>query len=342
MTLDVPTPDRIIEIGQAYRASKTLLSAVELQIFTILASGPLDVASLSEKAGLHERAARDFLDALVALGMLLRHSDERYENASAADAYLDRNKPAYVGALLESANSRHYGVWASLTTALRTGQPQCDKSAVSSFCALYADEQSREIFARAMTVRSQPVANVLASQFPWSKYRVLIDIGTAEGCLPVQIAKAHPHIVGGGFDLPVLRAQFDRYVQEHGLTDRLQFYAGDFFNDPLPAADVLVFGRVLHSWDISIKRMLLRKAYDALSYGGALIVHEHLIDDDRRVNANALLSSLNMLLVSSGGFDFSESDCIAWMHDVGFADVRAEPLTADQSIVVGVKSAASW
>jgi SAM-dependent methyltransferase len=341
MAPDLPTPDQIIEIGHAFRASKALLSAVELRIFTILADGPLNLASLSEKADLHQRAARDFLDALVALGMLARDQDGRYGNARVADVYLDRNKPEYVGALLESANSRHYGVWASLTTALRTGQPQCDKSAVSNFSALYADEQSKKTFAGAMTVRSRPVAKALSSVFPWSHYNVLVDIGTAEGCLPVEIAKAHPHITGGGLDLSALHAQFDRYVQERGLSDRLRFYPGDFFKDPLPPADVLVLGRVLHSWDIATKRMLLKKAYDALAPGGALIVHERLIDDSRRANANALLSSLNMLLVSTGGFDFTGADCVGWMREAGFREIRVEPLTADQSMVVGVKRASN-
>src|SRR5262249_45530422 len=156
-------------------------------------------------------------------------------------------------------------------------------------------------------------------------------------CLPVQIAHVHAQLTGGGFDLPPIRPVFDRYVQEHGLSSRLRFYPGDFFQDPLPTADVLVMGRVLHNWDLATKKMLLRKAYDALPTEGALIVYERLIDDERRVNATGLLSSLNMLIMTEGGFEFTAAECICWMHDIGFRDIRVEPLTGDQSMIVGMK-----
>ncbi|MDB5927845.1 MAG: O-methyltransferase family 2 [Betaproteobacteria bacterium] len=337
MAFDVTSPDRIMELGHAFRGSKALLSAVELGIFTTLADGPLDIEALRERVGLNKRGARDFLDALVALGMLVRHTDGRFANSPEADVYLDRTKPTYVGGLLESFNAEQYGVWASLTTALRTGKPQSDKSVAGNFARLYADRTSREMFVSGMTARTRPVAKALATRFPWADYRTLVDIGTAEGCLPVQIAQVHPHVTGGGFDLPALASQFDSYVQKHALSNRFQFYPGDFFSDPLPVADVLVLGRVLHNWDLATKKMLLNKSYNSLPPAGALIVYERLIDDERRVNAAGLLSSLNMLLMSTGGFDFTGADCIVWMREAGFRDIRIEPLTADQSMVVGVK-----
>jgi hypothetical protein len=208
---------------------------------------------------------------------------------------------------------------------------------VSSFAPLYADERSRDLYVGAMTVRTRPVGKALAAAFPWANYRTLIDIGASQGCLPVEIALAHPHITGGGFDLPQLAPLFDCYVRAHSLSDRLRFYPGDFFNGPLPTADVLVLGRVLHNWDLATKRMLLKKAHDALPSAGALIVYERLIDDQRRVNAAGLLSSLQMLLASTGGFDFTGADCIGWMRETGFRDIRVEPLTADQTMVVGIK-----
>ena len=337
MTHDVPTPDRIMEVGHAFRASKTLLSAVELGVFTALASGPLDLKALSARVSLDARGARDFLDALVALSMLLRHPDGRYANSAETDLYLDRNKPTYVGGVLESAITRHYVVWGSLTAALRTGKPQSDLSIVTNFSGLYADEALREAFVNTMTARTRLLAPALATKFPWASHDTLIDIGGAQGCLPVEIARSHLHITGGAFDLPPLQPLFDRYVQQHALSNRLRFYPGDFFNGPLPTADVLVLGRVLHNWDLATKTMLLKKAYDALPPAGALIVYERLIDDERRVNADGLLSSLQMLLASPGGFDFTGADCIGWMRETGFRDIRVEPLTADQSMVVGIK-----
>jgi hypothetical protein len=112
---------------------------------------------------------------------------------------------------------------------------------------------------------------------------------------------------------------------------------GDFLSNPLPSAQVLIFGRVLHSWDLATKKTLLQKAYRALPAGGAVIVYERLIDDDRRVNAAALLASLNMLIMTAGGFDFTAAECMGWMAEAGFHSMRTEPLTTEQSMIVGLK-----
>src|SRR4051812_12770650 len=153
--IDAVTPDRIMALGHAFRSSKALLSAVELGVFTALADGALDIEALRERVGVDERGARDFLDTLVALSMLVRYEDGRYANTLETDLYLDRNKPTYVGSLLESFNARHYDVWASLTAGLRTGKPQCNKSIVSNFAALYADKTLCEMFVRGMTARTR-------------------------------------------------------------------------------------------------------------------------------------------------------------------------------------------
>lgn len=164
----------------------------------------------------------------------------------------------------------------------------------------------------------------------------MIDIGCAEGAVPVAIATAHDHLTGGGFDLPALEPIFNAYVARHGLADRLSFIPGDFFADPLPSADVIVMGHILHDWDLDQKRMLLQKAYDALPQGGALIVYEAIIDDDRRENAFGLLMSLNML-IEGLGFDYTGADCRGWMADAGFRESYVERLVGPDSMVVGIK-----
>ena len=332
-------PSRIFEVGCGYRAAKTLLSAIELGVFTVLAEQPLDAAALTQRLGLHGRAAADFFDALTALGFLERSPDGRYANAPEADRYLDRNKPTYIGALFEQYNGSEYGLWGSLTQALRSGAPQTNIAATQHYSSFYADPERLRAFVKSMTAGSLLAAEAIARQIPWQNYRTVMDIGTAEGCLPVAVARAHPHVRGGGFDLPPVAALFEAYVGEHGLAERLRFFAGDFFETDLPAADVVVLGRVLHNWDLDTKRMLLRKAYDALPKGGALLVYEPFIPEDRRSNPASLLSSLNMLLWTSGGFDFTATDCIAWMREAGFCDMRLEPLIGDQAMVVGEKPA---
>jgi hypothetical protein len=337
VTLDVVTPDRIMQLGQAFQAAKTLLSAVELGVFAALAQGPLHLQTIQKRISIHARGVRDFLDALVALRMLIRHEDGRYSNTAETDLYLDRNKPTYIGGALEHLNVQLFEVWGSLTTALRTGMPSGGAGTTGRFPALYSDPITLKIFASGMTARTRPVALALAEKFSWTHHKTFIDVGAAEGCLPVQIAQAYPHLAGGGFDLPAMAPHFESFVRAHSLSERLQFYAGDFFDEPLPSADVLIFGRVLLTWDLSTKMMLLKKAYDALPSAGALIVYERLIDDERRANVDGLLSSLNMLLVSARGFNFTGSDCKEWMHNSGFRDIYIEPLAVGQSMVVGIK-----
>ena len=333
------TPEPILQLGLAFWGAKTLLSAVELGLFTQLATGPRDAEAIADRLGLHPRGAIDFLDALVALGMLDRVGDG-YRNAPSADLFLDRNKASYVGGLLEMANARLYPFWGSLTEALRSGHPQNEaKVGENFFSALYDDADRLEQFLHAMTGISMGDAQAIAGRFPWDRYKTVIDIGTAEGCLPVQVALRYPHLTGGGFDLPGVAPIFDKYVASAGLSDRLEFYPGDFFADPLPVADVLVMGHLLHDWSLEEKLLLLRKAYEALPAGGALIVYESIIDDDRRTNAFGLLMSLNMLIETQAGFDYTGADCQSWMTDVGFEHTYVEPLAGPDSMVVGTKPA---
>jgi SAM-dependent methyltransferase len=333
------TPADIMQLGWAFWGSKTLLSAVELGVFTELASaGGLDSEALRERLGLDPRSATDFFDALVALGMLERE-DGRYANTPATDAFLDRAKPSYIGGILEMANARLYGYWGSLTEGLRTGLPQNEAkgSGKNLFEEIYANPVKLAQFARAMSAVSAQTAQAIAAKFPWHQYRSVIDIGCAEGAVPVQIARTHEHLTGGGFDLPELAPIFDSYVARFGLGQRLSFTAGDFFTDPLPPADVLVMGHILHDWNLDEKQLLLRKAYTTLPENGALIVYDAIIDDERRSNAFGLLMSLNMLIETPGGFDYTGADCRAWMQQVGFRDSYVEHLGGPTSMVVGIK-----
>jgi hypothetical protein len=332
------TPERIMQLALGFWASKTLLSAIELGLFTELAKGPLDAQTIRERLGLHPRSIHDFLDALVALRMLERDTDNQYGNAPEADRFLDQGKSTYIGGMLEMANDRLYGFWGSLTEALRTGRPQNEiKGGVNLFDALYTDPGRLEGFLKAMTGISMGAAQAIAQKFPWGEYRTIIDIGTAQGGFPVQVALAQEHLTGGGFDLPAIRPFFNKYVDEHGLGDRLRFYEGDFFRDSLPKADVLVMGHILHDWNLEEKKMLLKKAYDALLKEGALIVYEALIDDERQQNAFGLLMSLNMLIETTGGFDYTGAECSRWMREVGFRETRVEHLVGPDSMVIGIK-----
>jgi hypothetical protein len=334
---DPINPERIMQTGLGFWASKTLLSAVELGVFTGLAQGGKDLEHLISVHGLHPRAARDFFDALVALGFLAREGGI-YTNTNETDLFLDRNKPSYIGGILEMANHRLFGFWNHLTEGLKTGKPQNEaKHGGDMFAKLYADPARLKEFLKAMTGISHGANLTIAHKVPFAKYKTFVDVGTAQGDLAVQVALAHPGLTGIGFDLAQVEPIFNEYVTLTKTTDRLKFKSGDFFKDPLPKADVVLMGHILHDWDLETKKMLIKKAYDALPVGGAYVVYEAIIDDDRSKNVFGLLMSLNMLIETNGGFDYTGADCMGWMKEAGFREARVEPAVGPDSFVVGIK-----
>ncbi|MBR0950378.1 methyltransferase [Bradyrhizobium canariense] len=337
MTHEHPRTDRLFEIGSAYRQAKVLLSAVELGVFSELAAGPLDARDLASRIRVHGRSARDFFDALVATGLLTRDDEGRYRNTEESDFYLDRAKPTYLGASFDQYNRREYVLWGSLTQSLQTGNPAAETHGQDHFGSLYNDAARFRTFVTAMTSGSLLAAQGIAHQFPWENYQTLCDVGTAQGCLPVQVALAHPHVRAIGFDLPMLCSAFEEYAVERNVADRVSFAGGDFFKDPLPQADVIVLGRVLHNWDLEAKKMLLDEAYRSIPTGGAVIVYDMLIDDDRRTSTTGLLSSLNMLLWTAGGFGYTATDCTGWMRSAGFTKTTVRHLPGGNSMIIGEK-----
>lgn len=336
--VDEPRLDHIMQVGLGFWASKTLLSAIEMEIFTELAKHGEDLNTMQDRLGLHPRASRDFLDALVALGFLER-VDGRYSNTVSTGTFLDKRKPSYIGGILEMANRRLYPFWGNLTAALRTGQQQNEiqGGGPGMFAALYADPARLKEFLRAMTGISRGANLAIAHKFPWKQYKSAVDVGTAQGDLILQVVLAHPHIAGFGFDLPEVGPVFADYMEENGVAARMKFCPGNFFEQPLPNVDVVMMGHILHDWNLDEKRVLIRKAYETVPENGALIVYDSIIDDERRKNVFGLLMSLNMLIETPGGFDYTGADCTGWMKEAGFRETRVEHLVGPDSMVVGIK-----
>ncbi|MGH3889193.1 MAG: methyltransferase [Pseudonocardiaceae bacterium] len=340
MSQPQPSPHHIMQVGMGFEASKTLLSAVEVGVFTELAKSPANASTLCDRLGLHPRAVPDFFDALVAIGFL-RRIDGVYHNTVETEAYLDKGKPSYlhVGSLLEMANGRLYGIWSNLTEALRTGMSQDESKSteLDTYDALYADPARLKQFLASMTGISHTANCKIAEQVSWLNYKTIADMGTAQGDLAAQVLLTNPHLTGIGFDLPAAAPVFEEYVEDNGLQDRLRFIGGDFFVDDFPEADVFTFGHILHNWDLKRKKLLLKKAWQVLPKDGAVIVYDSLIDDDRSQNAFALLMSLTMLAVTDGGSGYTAAECMRWMTEAGFRRTWTEHLTGPDSIVVGIK-----
>jgi predicted O-methyltransferase YrrM len=337
-----PSPARIMDVGLGFWPAKVLLSAVELGLFTKLGAGVMTGPELRAALGLHPRADPDFFDALVALRFLDRDGDgppARYRNTAETATFLDRDSPRFIGGFLEMANARLYRFWGDLTEALRTGRPQNEikHTGKPMFAELYSRPERLEQFMDAMSGISAGNFRAFAETFDFSGYRTLCDVGGATGQLSLFVAERHPHMRCVSADLPEVTRIAQRRIAAAGLADRVAARPLDFFADPLPQADVITMGMILHDWDLEKKRHLVRAAHAALPPGGAFVVVENLIDDARRENAFGLLMSLNMLIEFGDAFDFTFADFAGWCREAGFRRTAVIPLGGPASAGVAYK-----
>lgn len=335
-------PSHILQTAIGFWPSKTLLTAVNMQLFTHLAEGPLSGQEIKTRLGLHERSLYDFLDALVALGFLKRTGLKEtaiYSNTDDVDMFLDKNKPTYIGGILEMSNNRLYPFWNDLEEGLKTGKPQNESKTGGKplFEALYADETKKREFLEAMKGVQMGNFIALSEKFDFSGYNTLCDIGGAGGYLAAQIALDHAHMQTITYDLPVVCPVALQNIHRMGLDERVIVQSGDFMKDDFPKADVITMGNILHDWGTDVKKMLIRKAYDALPEGGAFIVIENIIDDNRSENAFGLMMSLNMLVETSDGYDYTGADFDAWAKEAGFRETYVLPLAGPASAAVAIK-----
>jgi hypothetical protein len=335
-------PSHIMQVGMGFWPSKTVLSAVELELFTHLGAEAMTGEEIGERLDLHPRGIYDFLDTLVALRFLERDgdgSDGRYRNTAESAAFLDKRRPAYIGGILEMSNARLYRFWGDLTEALQTGKPQNEikHTGKAMFEELYSDPARLEQFMNAMKGISLGNFLALAEKFDFTRYETLCDVGGATGQLCTTVATRHPHLRCTSYDLPVVAPIAEKAIAAAGLSDRVTAASGDFFADPLPRADVITMGLILHDWNLDRKMDLIRSAYEALPEGGAFIIIENLIDDARRENAFGLMMSLNMLIEFGDAFDFTGSDFAGWCREVGFREVEILPLAGPASAGIAYK-----
>lgn len=336
------TPQHTMQIGTGFMAAKTLLTAVELELFTILASKPMTAAQIGDRLSLHPRGLCDFLDALVALRLLDREGDGAsgaYRNTAETAAFLNKGGPAYIGGILEMANARLYPFWGNLTDALRTGEPQNEiKSGKGNlFELLYADEQRLEQFLRAMQGAQMGSFMTFAEKMDFSKYATFCDVGGANGTLSCIVARRHPHLACTSYDLPAVASIAKRHVEAMGVAGRVTIKAGDFFKDALPEADVITMGNILHDWDEAEKKELVKKAFAAVKPGGMFVAIESVIDDARRENVMGLMMSLNMLIETKGGFDYTGRQFTGWCKEAGFSRTEIVPLAGPSSAAIAYK-----
>ena len=337
-----PTPDHIMQTAAGYGISRALLTAVGLGLYSRLAKGSMTLEEITREFALKHRPAMDFLDLLVSVDLLARDGDgeeAHYRNTEATGLYLDREQPGYIGGILELWDQRNYRYWADFTEALKTGKAQNETKHAGTpfFETLYADPERLEAFMKAMNGSSIRNFQLLAKAFPFGGYKSLADIGGADALLSRCVAAEHPHLTCTSFDLPAVTDIARRRIAEAGLENRIEAVSGDFFAEPLPKADVITMGMILHDWNLERKKLLVKKAYDALPDGGAFIAIEALIDDARRENTFGLFLSLTMLIEFGDAFDYTGADFITWCREAGFRKFEIIPLEGPSSAAVAYK-----
>ena len=340
-----PTPERIMQIGLGFWASKTLLAAVNLKLFTYLGEkGKLSGADIKKHFGFQctDRHVYDFLDILVSFGFLLREGlleTAMYSNGADTGFFLDKKKPSYMGGILEMANNRLYPFWGNLETGLMTGQPQNEAKNGSGnlFEDLYASPGRLKEFIHAMSGIQMGNFIAFAQKFDFSNYKTLTDAGGAGAMLSIMVAKHQPHMQCTSVDLAPVEPIALENINHFALSEKVKTINADFFKDNLPKADVIVMGNILHDWDEKQKLLLMKKAYEALPAGGAFVAIENVIDDERKQNAFGLMMSLNMLIETGTGFDYTFSDFAGWAKMAGFKNTTLIPLTGPSSAAIAIK-----
>jgi hypothetical protein len=335
-------PTAILQTAFGFWNSKVLLTAVEMGLFTKLGKRRLTGSELGAELQLHPRGIADFFDALVAMKFLERDGEganAKYFNTPEGELFLDEASPRYIGGILTMLNARLFKFWNDLPEALRTGRPQNEikHGQKGMFEELYSDLPRLEQFMGAMTGLSRLNFEAFADKFDCSKFKTLCDVGGATGLLSIECAKKHPHLKCISFDLPPVQPIANKHIAAAGLEDRIETACGDFFNDPLPKADVITMGMILHDWNLEKKMHLIRSAYDALPDGGALVAIEALIDDSRRENVQGLMMSLNMLIEFGDAFDYTGADFRKWCSEVGFKRFEVIHLAGPSSAAVAYK-----
>ena len=335
-------PSHIMQTATAFWASKVLLTAVELDLFTTLGDGTMTAPQLGKALSLHPRGTYDFFDALVALKFLDRDGDGpegKYKSTPQTAAFLNKKSATYIGGLPEMLNSRLFGFWNNLGTALKTGKPQNEvkHGGKSIFEELYSNQAALGEFLDAMTGFQAANFAQLAEKFDFTRYKTVSDIGGALALLSRTVGARHQHLTLNSFDLPPVAPLAQKHIKAAGMEERIKTISGDFFKDDLPKADVITMGNILHDWNLKNKKMLIKKAYDALPEGGAFIAIENLIDDARRENVFGLLMSLNMLIEFGDAFDYTGADFREWCSEVGFKRVEIINLAGPTSAAIAYK-----
>jgi SAM-dependent methyltransferase len=314
----------ILQLNVAYTRARVLHTALELDLFEYLSEEPRTEAEIREHCRLRSHLVSDWLDALVGLG-LLSHDGGRYANTTRSEHFLVPGRAHFIGGSVLQHGRVHYELWNRFGDALRDGKATSGRNITAGAVVEEQPDLDRaRRFLDHMDTFNQFVATELSKAVDWSRVKTFVDVGGARGNVAAQLALDHANLTGTVFDVPGVEPLFDEHMAARGTTGRVGFAGGDFFSDPLPGADVVLFGHVLHDHPEESRKKLLAQAFSALPPGGTLLVYDAMLDDD--AEAAAYLQSLVCSVILDGGSEYRVRDISAWAEEAGFKVQEVLPL----------------
>lgn len=318
---------------------KTLAAALEFDLFTELSGRQLTLEKFAKLLDLPPRPADMLVTTLVCMGLLERKNGE-YFNTPLSDEFLVKGRPSFFGGVVKMIDKRMNQKWEKLAEALKTGQPQNLKEGLTTFDSLYSDREEKRIFLECMHGLSVQTGRQLARAFNFSKFRQLMDVGGGSGAACIEVLRQYPHLNAVVYDLaPALQIAHEKIVSA-GYVKQIETFAGDFFHERLPTnSDVILLSMVLHDWSPEQNLSILKKCYDALPSGGVVLVTEIMMEDDKTGPLPAALMSLNMLLETEGGCNYTWQEYTDWMEKAGFQNMERIRMDSPgaNGILVGCK-----
>jgi acetylserotonin N-methyltransferase len=327
-----------MDLLEAFRRSKVMFAAVALGVFDRLASGPAPLAELAGDLHAHPDALERLLDACVGLH-LLRREGPAYANTPTAAAYLCGNSPRRITGYINYSNMVLWKLWANLEDAVRQGTHRWQQTFGLEgpiFSHFFRTEEDKREFLLGMHGYGQISSPQVVAAFDLGRFRRLVDLGGATGHLAVAACRRYPELRAVVFDLPAVVPVAEEQIQVTGLADRIEVVAGDFFTDPLPEADLFALGRILHDWAEEKIHTLLRKICDQLPRGGALLVAEKLLNDDKQGPGWAQLQSLNMLVCTEGK-ERTVAEYTTLLRAAGFSRVEGRQTPSPLDALLAIK-----
>jgi 3-hydroxy-5-methyl-1-naphthoate 3-O-methyltransferase len=336
-----PSPIPLMQLATSFWAFKTLATAVELDLFTRIArSGSITVQQFAEAHGFDPRPAEMLLTGCASLGLLQR-AGAGYANTSLADEFLVRDMPYYFGGFVTMLDKRLYSGWDKLPDAMRHNRPTTWDPSKQTSLFDGADPQMMATFWQAMHSLSTFTARTLADAVDLSGFRKLLDVGGGSAAFDIELCRKYPNLSSTVYDLPFVTDIASQNIRTAGMEGRVTVHPGDFFAEPqFPAGhDAILFSMIMHDWNEEQNRELLRKAHDALPVGGIVIISELLVNDEKSGPPAAALMSLNMLVETEGGRNYTPSEYRSWLTAAGFGkvDVRWFDAAGANGAVIGYK-----